>query len=173
MGCILHKVHILSSNLARLGNLQGLCTIGICHPEWATARLTLIANHTADTDWTREEFFEQCSIVILRQFYAQLILNKVCNCSQICIANFERSKSIEGLSLKFQKQTRKSLFIENSIGTQSVSCNVIDILYKDNRSVYIVQIFEQCTVACRAEKQLPRICSKWRIIWIYSDSIGR
>ena len=132
MSCVLHKVHILSCNLTRLGNLKSLCTVSICHPERTTTRLALVAHHTADADWTREEFFEQCSIVILRKFHAQLTLHKLGNGSQIGITSLERSQLCKGLSLKLEEQTCKSLLIEYGIATQSIGGNIVNILYKDD-----------------------------------------
>ena len=169
----LHKVHILGSNLARLGNLQRLCAIATIYPERTTAGLTLITHNAANTDRTIKHALEQLAIVILGQLNAELLLDKLCNRLKVSTANLQNLQILKCLLLQLKQQTSQRLLILYGIAATLVGCYVVNIFYEDDIGVNIVQILNQCTVTCRAEQELTLVCAERCIVGIYSDSVGR
>ena len=172
MGCALHQVHILGSNLARLGNLQLLAALLVAYPEGTTTRLALVLHHTAHTHRTVERADNQLARRTLGQSAAQLVAQEVGSLSLLILATLKGAQQLESLVLQAEQLTSQHLLIGHRVGLARVGSYIVDILHKNHISIQRVQVGKQCAVTCGTEEQLTLSSAEGGVVGIHSDSIG-
>ena len=172
---------ILQIDLRAFENLQRDSSIRVDSKERATTRLTDILHHTADTQRAVQltlnikdqlGIFQQLRFRIL---HAQLLLQEMNHLFHLVVrilAAVDQLQILEDAFLQRDQHTGDHLLEDNGRAFETVRNHIVDILDKHHIGIYIVQVFDQSTVAARTEQQITVLVAERIVFHIGGNRIG-